>query len=106
MRWDPRPAPEVVADLRSRGVDPYVIGPVDGKRELIAALRTALEFPAWVGANWDALADALRDLSWLPGPVVLVWVDPDRLRPERDARVARQVLRDAPDVTVVLVASS
>ncbi|WP_424214741.1 barstar family protein [Streptomyces sp. BI20] len=26
----------------------------------------ALTLPAWFGANWDALADALHDLSWLP----------------------------------------
>ena len=31
--------------------------------ELIAE---ALQFPNWVGDNWDALADALNDLSWLP----------------------------------------
>jgi len=31
--------------------------------ELIAE---ALRFPDWVGDNWDALADALNDLSWLP----------------------------------------
>ncbi|MGW2997195.1 barstar family protein, partial [Streptomyces sp. NPDC001193] len=22
--------------------------------------------PSWFGGNWDALADALIDLSWLP----------------------------------------
>ena len=26
----------------------------------------ALRFPDWFGGNWDALADALADLSWLP----------------------------------------
>ena len=25
-------------------------------------------FPAWFGHNWDALADCLADLSWLPLP--------------------------------------
>lgn len=34
-----------------------------GALELIGE---ALQFPDWVGDNWDALADALNDLSWLP----------------------------------------
>jgi hypothetical protein len=27
----------------------------------------ALAFPASFGGNWDAFADSMRDLSWLPG---------------------------------------
>jgi hypothetical protein len=34
------------------------------KAGLIGAFATALSFPGWVGGNWDALDDALRDLSW------------------------------------------
>lgn len=34
----------------------------------------ALAFPSWFGHNWDALADCLGDLSWLPGRGhVLLW---------------------------------
>src|SRR5262245_53314468 len=34
----------------------------------------ALAFPAWFGHNWDALADCLGDLSWLPGKGhVVLW---------------------------------
>jgi hypothetical protein len=33
-----------------------------------------LAFPAWFGHNWDALADCLTDLSWLPAAgYVLIW---------------------------------
>jgi hypothetical protein len=33
-----------------------------------------LAFPAWFGHNWDALADCLADLSWLPGRGhVVIW---------------------------------
>ncbi|MGN6111564.1 MAG: barstar family protein [Luteimonas sp.] len=39
-----------------------------GKDEAIARIAAALRFPAWFGGNWDALADALADLSWLPAP--------------------------------------
>ncbi|MGW2039665.1 barstar family protein [Streptomyces virginiae] len=39
---------------------------VRGKAELMRRCGDALRLPEWVGGNWDALADALRDLSWLP----------------------------------------
>jgi RNAse (barnase) inhibitor barstar len=38
------------------------------KDELLARFAAAFEFPAWFGGNWDALADCLDDLEWLPGP--------------------------------------
>ena len=38
----------------------------DGKRALLLRLATVLDLPAGRGGNWDALMDALRDLSWLP----------------------------------------
>ncbi|MFD5413124.1 barstar family protein [Streptomyces nojiriensis] len=41
---------------------------VRGKAELMRRCGDALRLPEWVGGNWDALADALRDLSWLPSP--------------------------------------
>ena len=34
--------------------------------DLLARIATALAFPAWFGHNWDALADCLGDLGWLP----------------------------------------
>jgi len=36
------------------------------REALLRALGKALRFPAWYGQNWDALADCLADLSWLP----------------------------------------
>ncbi len=38
------------------------------KRTLLLRIGTQLDFPAGWGRNWDALSDALRDLSWLPAP--------------------------------------
>src|SRR3972149_2236288 len=38
---------------------------VQGKGEFLAAVAQALKAPEWFGNNWDALADALGDLSWL-----------------------------------------
>lgn len=39
---------------------------VHSKGELLAALAQAIGAPEWFGNNWDALADALGDLSWRP----------------------------------------
>lgn len=51
------------------------------KRELLARLARALEFPDWFGGNWDALADCLGDLGWRPAPgYVLVLQHADALR--------------------------
>ena len=35
------------------------------KATLLALFAAAMEFPPGLGGNWDALADALGDLSWL-----------------------------------------
>jgi hypothetical protein len=37
---------------------------VKGKQNLLNALAVAVTFPPEFGANWDALTDALCDLSW------------------------------------------
>jgi hypothetical protein len=39
-----------------------------GKGEVLAELARAIKAPEWFGHNWDALADALGDLSWHPAP--------------------------------------
>ena len=39
---------------------------VQSKSEFLAAVAQAIEAPVWFGNNWDALADALGDLSWKP----------------------------------------
>lgn len=45
------------------------------KSGLMERLAKAGGFPEWVGANWDALSDALRDLSWQPAPGYLLLVE-------------------------------
>ncbi len=44
------------------------------KHDLLERLARALHFPDWFGHNWDALADCLLDLDWLParGHVLLL----------------------------------
>lgn len=46
-----------------------------GKRALIDAIAAALEFPSTFGHNWDALADSLGDLSWLPASGYMLLLD-------------------------------
>jgi len=41
---------------------------VQSKGEFLAAIAQAIHAPEWFGHNWDALADALADLSWHPAP--------------------------------------
>jgi RNAse (barnase) inhibitor barstar len=45
------------------------------KAAVLERFAHALSFPDWTGRNWDALADALADLSWLddaPGRVLVL----------------------------------
>jgi RNAse (barnase) inhibitor barstar len=43
---------------------------------LLDALSSALRFPDYFGDNWNALAECIRDLSWLPpGDLVLIHKD-------------------------------
>ena len=90
-----RPAADVAADATQQGAAVHRIGPAATKAELLTDLARALDFPGWVGPNWDALADALRDLSWLPaGPHVVVWTGASATDPGA-YETALEVLRDA-----------
>jgi Barstar (barnase inhibitor) len=99
-----RPAAAVAADAERRGAAAVLLGPAATKAELLDGFARALQFPGWVGRNWDALADALGDLSWLPpGAKVVVWVGADALRARQPAayRTALDVLRDGAERSMV-----
>lgn len=69
-----------------------------GKAELLAGLARVLEFPAWFGHNWDALADCLDDLGWLRGSgYLLVLENPARMSAvaPKDFALALDILADA-----------
>jgi barstar (barnase inhibitor) len=75
-RLDPGKLGELATLARAAGLGLHrvdVSGAQD-KPAILAALSTELRFPAWVGDNWDALQDALCDLSWLPGSRGIVLV--------------------------------
>jgi RNAse (barnase) inhibitor barstar len=50
------------------------IGRVHDKSGFLRMLAQSLNFPQSFGANWDALSDSLKDLSWTdaPGWVILL----------------------------------
>ncbi|MDP2804785.1 MAG: barstar family protein [Gallionellaceae bacterium] len=54
---------------------------VTGKGALLAKLAQVLKAPDWFGHNWDALADVMTDLAWLPaeGYVLLLRNGGERL---------------------------
>lgn len=44
------------------------------KHDLLQRIATSLAFPKTFGANWDALADCLGDLEWLPQAGGYAWL--------------------------------
>ncbi len=88
------------ADIRARHPNVRVVGPASNKPALLAAIYRALDAPAYAGANYDALADIVGDLGWLPaGPVRLVWAPasslPAAVRAEVSAILAEAVTATA-----------
>jgi hypothetical protein len=71
------PAGDVAGTLGAAGwrVLAVTVDAESDKGSLLAGLATAGGFPGWVGANWDALLDALRDLSWAPAEGYAVLID-------------------------------
>ncbi len=121
---DPRVA-AVVAALTAPGVSAFIDAPpeADGRalRHAIAAAgwrvvvldRASVvdkvtllhacyqsgQYPAGFGFNWDALSDALRDLSWLEpaAGIAILWQHPDvlDLRDPETAATFREVVEEA-----------
>lgn len=69
---------EAIADAAARLEFFHVQINLDGcsdKDAVLEAIARALKFPDWFGRNWDALADSLDDLSWLPADGYVVLLD-------------------------------
>ena len=71
---------------------------VKGKQNLLNALAQSANFPSGFGANWDALADALCDLSWCgdtAGYVLLLHNASDTLGlSANDREIAQDIFAD------------
>lgn len=73
---------------------------VHSKSEFMAAIAKTIDAPEWFGKNWDALADALGDLSWknAPGYVLLLVHSTDHFNLlKNDHDVARDILETSVD---------
>ncbi|MBS0431632.1 MAG: barstar family protein [Proteobacteria bacterium] len=70
-----------------------------GKHDLLRRIAAALAFPQTFGANWDALADCLDDLSWLPQGIGYAWLfdhaEDLRAASENDFDTLRDILDEA-----------
>lgn len=90
---------DVGAAIQSRGWDAVLLDgtTITSKDTFIAALAAELHFPDTFGNNWDALADALSDLSWsLTESHIVVWSAPEVLAAAdpRAADVAYGILHE------------
>ncbi|WP_353508655.1 barstar family protein [Intrasporangium sp.] len=52
-----------IITLVAHGTDVRVVRAGTDKRSVLSEFASALALPAWFGHNWDALVDALRELS-------------------------------------------
>ena len=83
------PADTLVIDLDLQGIG--------SKAELLSAFAHALSFPDWFGANWDALADCLSDLSWRPAPAYLLQLHGQPALPASELDLLDEILSEAAD---------
>jgi len=73
---------------------------VTDKDGFLEAVGKALDFPDWYGHNWDALADCLTDLSWMPADgyvIILDHADAFASASPPDFATALSVFQDAAD---------
>lgn len=68
---------------------------VRDKAALLGRLSRALRFPAWFGANWDALEDCLTDFSWLDASGYVLLLEQSADLAKEDLAVFTDVLASA-----------
>ncbi|MEU9035456.1 barstar family protein [Streptomyces sp. NPDC048352] len=101
MSLDPQPLAPALAAAEEAGWSVVRLD-LDGVRSKAALMRRCartLGAPQWFGGNWDALADVLTDLSWLPDApgrllAVTSWRGYAAERPD-DWDTLREVLEEA-----------
>ena len=99
-----------IITLVAHGADVRVVQAGTDKRSVLSGFAEALDLPAWFGHNWDALVDALRELSNDDDRrIELVWDHAHRLRrtaPETFALVVdilEQVADERDDLGLTII---
>lgn len=72
------------------------LGSQASKELALEALSIAFDMPRWFGHNWDALADCLTDLEWLPDQPIVLMLE-GALKDEGDAETLMDILQEACD---------
>ncbi|MDL5157753.1 barstar family protein [Actinomycetospora termitidis] len=82
---------------RERARTVGIVAEAADEQTTLAAIGRALRFPDYHATSIDALAESVRDLSWLPvGPVELIWADgPLRDADPRTHRLIQEILHGA-----------
>ena len=75
IHLDDAPAALDAADELAFAIARVDLAGCTDKDGLLQRVGEALRFPDWFGANWDALADSLGDLSWWPAPGYLLLIE-------------------------------
>lgn len=86
-------------DVRSVGVKhahvAVVPAGIRGPEALFGCLSRELKLPGHFGANWDALDECLRDLSWLEEHRVVLFHEALPELTDVELKIYLEVLRDA-----------
>lgn len=96
---DPEPLLRAAAAI-GFGVVRINLAAAQDKEEMLGSIGKAMAFPDWFGHNFDALADCLNDLAWLPADgyfVLLEHCDGIHGRAESDFVTTLQVFEQAAD---------
>ena len=102
-RFSSRSATATILPALARAGWATAVVDLEGATEKAAIIETfacGLSFPGWVGRNWDALDDALRDLSWWPSGargrlIVVRGADRASTGTPRDRETVRDLLETA-----------
>ena len=73
---------------------------ITDKASFLKTASKAMDFPGYVGANWDAFEEAARDLGWAKAPgYVVLYTDADRFARQHPGnwRTLMSIFRSAID---------
>jgi hypothetical protein len=100
LEMTPQAVTALVALAESLGLEAVRIdlAGCQDKAGFLARIAAALGFPAWFGANWDALYDCLTDLSWRQGPGWVLILE--------NAHDLRQAAPEALDTALAIMADA